>query len=131
MRKDMMILAAGAALVLAACEEPQPESPQASEPVSYDSVSVAYACEGGAEVQAVYFNFADGQALAVLHHDGTLAPMRIMPSASGAKYTSLDEALGWRWHTKGGEASLSYMAPDHTAEEEVVLSGCRDVTQGE
>lgn len=131
MRKDVMILVAGAALMLAACEEPQPQSPQASEPVSYDSVRVTYSCEGGAEVQAVYFNFADGQALAVLSHDGRLAPMRIMRSASGAKYTSLDEELGWRWHTKGGEAMLSYMAPDHTAEEEVVLSGCRDAAQGE
>ncbi|MFN4354637.1 MliC family protein [Parvibaculum sp.] len=122
-------LAMAAALALSACgdEGTNGEPGTAHEPSRYDALSITYGCEGGVQVQAIYFNFEDGNALAALSYDGTLAPMRIMPSASGAKYTSLNEALGWRWHTKGNEAALSYMAPDHTAEEVLLLRDCRNV----
>lgn len=117
------------ALLLAACGDDgaNQAAEDAHEPSRYDALSITYACEGGVQVQAVYFNFEDGNALAALAYEGTLAPMRIMPSGSGAKYTSLNEELGWRWHTKGNDASLSYMAPDHTAEEVSLLRECRNV----
>lgn len=122
-------LAVAAALLLVACgEDGASQAPgEAHEPARYDALSITYTCEGGVRVQAIYFNFEDGNALAALAYDGTLAPMRIMPSGSGAKYTSLNEELGWRWHTKGNDASLSYMAADHTAEEVPLLRECRNV----
>lgn len=121
-----MVLAAGM-LALAACgDDTANETGVAGEPSRYDALTLTYVCEGGTQVQAIYFNFEDGNALAALFHDGKLAPLRIMPSASGAKYTSLNEELGWRWHTKGDEAVLSYMAADHTAQEEVLLRDCRN-----
>ncbi len=122
-------LALAAALALAACGEDETgqSAGEVHEPSRYDALSITYACEGGAQVQAIYFNFEDGNAIAALAYDGTLAPMRIMPSGSGAKYASLNEELGWRWHTKGDDAVLSYMAPDHTAEEEPLLKDCRNI----
>ena len=122
-------LAMAAVLMLAACGEDagKEASAEAREPSRYDALSITYACEGGAQVQAIYFNFEDGNVLAALSYDGILAPMRIMPSGSGAKYTSLSEELGWRWHTKGDEAMLNYMAPDHTASEIAVLRDCRNI----
>lgn len=117
--------AVAAALALAACGEDTSQDAH-GEPSRYDALSITYVCEGGAEVQAIYFNFEDGNALAALVHEGRLAPLRIMPSGSGAKYASLNEELGWRWHTSGNEATLSYMAPDHTAEEVPLLRECRN-----
>lgn len=119
------VAAIAAALALAACGEEAPQEAH-GEPSRYDALSITYDCEGDVTVQAIYFNFEDGNALAALAYDGKLAPMRIMPSGSGAKYASLNEELGWRWHTKGNEATLSYMAADHTAAEEPVLSECRN-----
>ena len=127
MKFGRTLIAAGALLMLAACgDDAADETGVAGEPSRYDALTITYVCDGGAEVQAIYFNFEDGNALAALFHDGKLAPLRIMPSASGAKYASLNEELGWRWHTKGGEAVLSFMAADHTAQEEVILGGCRN-----
>ncbi len=127
MKFGRTLIMAGALLMLAACgDDAVDETGMAGEPSRYDALTITYACDGGMEVQAIYFNFEDGNALAALFHDGKLAPLRIMPSASGAKYASLNEELGWRWHTKGGEAVLSYMAPDDTAEEDVLLDGCRN-----
>lgn len=125
MKFGRTLVMAGALLMLAACgDDAADETRVVGEPSRYDALTVTYVCDGGAEVQATYFNFEDGNALAALFYDGKLAPLRIMPSASGAKYTSLNEELGWRWHTKGGEAVLSYMAPDDSAEEVVILDGC-------
>ena len=127
MKCGRTLIAAGALLMLAACsDDAADETGVVGEPSRYDALTITYVCDGGAEVQAIYFNFEDGNALAALFHDGKLAPLRIMPSASGAKYASLNEELGWRWHTKGGEAVLSFMAADHTPQEEVLLSGCRN-----
>ena len=127
MKFGRTLIAAGALLMLAACgDDAADETGVVGEPSRYDALTITYVCDGGAEVQAIYFNFEDGNALAALFHDGKLAPLRIMPSASGAKYASLNEELGWRWHTKGGEAVLSFMAADHTAQEEVILGGCRN-----
>ncbi|MFN3933229.1 MAG: MliC family protein [Parvibaculum sp.] len=122
-------LVLAAALALSACgdDSAKEAAGEAHEPSRYDALSITYLCEGGVRVQAIYFNFEDGNALAALSYDGTLAPMRIMPSGSGAKYTSLNEELGWRWHTKGDEASLSYMAPDDTATEQPVLQSCTNI----
>jgi membrane-bound inhibitor of C-type lysozyme len=91
------------------------------------ATGAAYVCEGGAIVRVAYVNAPDGDAFAVVDWGGRLIPMRAMPAASGVWYVAFDEQDGHRWRTKGDEAFLARLAPDHTATEQVVLGGCRTV----
>lgn len=84
----------------------------ASPPVqSLDPDASHYACASGAEV--VITPVASDHIR--LTYEDQSAEMRPLPAASGARYASLDERLGWRWHSKGSEGILSYMAPDDSA----------------
>ena len=117
-------LAALSAGLVACSEEEATPPPQGLS--GYEALSVSYHCDGDAQVQAIYFNFEGGDSIMALLHDGKLAPMRQIISGSGARYASLDEELGWRWYTKGPDAYLNFMAADHTATEESVLTNCRE-----
>jgi len=94
---------------------------------SFSSETVRYRCAGGAELEVVYLNLKDGGAFAALHHGGRTALLHNRPAASGARYIALDEQHSLRWHTKGNEGQLSFLAADHTAHEQPLLSACRAV----
>ena len=50
--------------------------------------------------------------------------LRNLPAASGARYVDVDEQRGLRWHSKGNEGFLAVLAPDHTATEQMLHTGC-------
>lgn len=78
-------------------------------------------------LQVAYLNPAGGPSLAVVNWAGRLIPMQAGPTGSGVRYIAFDEQESFRWHTKGPEGTLLFMAADHTAQEEVVLGDCRQV----
>jgi membrane-bound inhibitor of C-type lysozyme len=118
-------------VALAGCAAPArpPANPTATAaPVvgpDFSSQSERYRCAGGTELEVAYLNLPDGLAFAALHHNGRTTLLQNRPAASGARYVALDEQLGLRWHTKGSEGFLAFLAADHTAREQVLLGGCR------
>lgn len=91
----------------------------------FSSQTVRFRCAGGTELEVAYLNLPESLAFAALHHDGHTALLQNRPTASGARYVALDEQHSLRWHTKGSEGFLAFMAADHTAKEQVLLSDCR------
>ncbi|MDR7152475.1 membrane-bound inhibitor of C-type lysozyme [Hydrogenophaga palleronii] len=91
----------------------------------FSTQTVRFRCTGGTELDVVYLNLPENLALAALHHNGRTALLQNRPTASGARYVALDEQHSLRWHTKGSEGFLAFMAADHTAKEQVLLSDCR------
>lgn len=91
--------------------------------------TVEYRCQGGAELQVAYLNLKSGESFAALYYEGRLSLMRPWPAGSGARYVSMDEQVGLRWHIKEDRGVLSFLAADHTAEEITLLSDCRAVTR--
>lgn len=87
---------------------------------------VIYHCERDVVLPVTYINTASGGAIAVLHVDGKQISMKIAVSASGARYISIDETQGYRWHTKSNYGILSHLEADHTAKETDVLSHCTE-----
>lgn len=90
-------------------------------------LAATYLCGGNAVLQVAYLNPAGGPSLAVVNWAGKLIPMQAGPTGSGVRYIAFDEQESFRWHTKGPEGTLLFMAADHTAQEEVVLGDCRQV----
>lgn len=91
----------------------------------FESVSQVYRCTGGARLPVVYLNLKGGDAFATIYINGRLVLLRSGPSGSGARYISVDEQLGYRWHTKGDVGNLFFLAADHTARETLVLQDCK------
>jgi membrane-bound inhibitor of C-type lysozyme len=91
----------------------------------FSSHSVRYRCSQSEVLEVAYLNLADGRAFAALHHEGRTALLQSRPTASGARYIALDEQHSLRWHTRGPEGQLSFMAADHTATERPLLRDCR------
>lgn len=89
-----------------------------------DVIQNIYVCERGAMIPVAYINTEDGDSYAVAVVEGRQVAMTLVPSGSGALYVSIDEQESYRWHSKGDEATLSFLAADHTAEEEVLLTDC-------
>jgi membrane-bound inhibitor of C-type lysozyme len=89
--------------------------------------AATYLCEGAAVLRVAYINPAEAAGYAVIDWQGRLIPMRQVPAASGVWYVAFDEQDGHRWRTRGDEAFLAHLAPDHTATEQVILAGCRRV----
>jgi membrane-bound inhibitor of C-type lysozyme len=125
---------AAACALLSACAAPSPEAtgPSHAPGVSgeitgpgFSSHTVRYRCGQGEALEVVYLNLTDGRAFAALHHDGRTALLQSRPTASGARYIALDEQHSMRWHTRGSEGQLGFMAADHTATERPLLRDCR------
>lgn len=116
-RVPMLALALAAAG--AACAQPATEGP------SFESSSATYRCTGGARLPVVYLNIKGGDSFATAYVNGRLVLMRSGPTGSGARYISVDEQLGYRWHVKGEVGNLFFLAADHTARETLVLQDCR------
>ncbi|HMN93673.1 MAG TPA: MliC family protein [Hydrogenophaga sp.] len=130
----MAALLGGFILLLAGCTAPGPQATEApprpgviSGP-DFESHARRYRCAGGAELELVYLNLRSGLSFAALHHQGRTHLMQNRPSASGARYVALDEEAGLRWHSKGDEGFLAFLAADHTAREQVLLADCSAVT---
>lgn len=92
---------------------------------AFESVSHVYRCTGGARLPVVYLNLEGGGSFATIYVNGRLVLMRIWPAASGVRYLSVDEQVGYRWHVKGDVGTLLFLAADHTARETVVLQDCK------
>lgn len=90
-------------------------------------LSATYVCDGGAVLQVAYINPETGPSVAVVAWAGKLVPMQAGPTGSGIRYIAFDEQESWRWRTTGDEGALLFLAADHTAKEEEVLTGCRRV----
>ena len=107
-------LASGAASAQAAAAAP-----------GFESSSQVYRCTGGARLPVVYLNLQGGDAFATIYINGRLVLLRSGPTGSGARYVSVDEQLGYRWHVKGEVGNLFFLAADHTARETLVLQDCK------
>lgn len=104
-----------------------PQAAGAAGDIPHTSSAVSYLCAGGAILQVAYLNLGNGQSFATLAWGGRLVPMHLWPAASGARYIADDEQNSLRWHTKGDEGRLSFLAADHEAEETEVLTLCRSL----
>ena len=91
----------------------------------FESSSQVYRCTGGARLPVVYLNLQGGDAFATIYINGRLVLLRSGPTGSGARYVSVDEQLGYRWHVKGEVGNLFFLAADHTARETLVLQDCK------
>ena len=126
------LAALAATVALAGCTLKLPGADKAAAPAArpvfadnFSSQAVRYRCQGGTELDVVYLNLTDGTAFAALHFEGRTALLQNRPSASGARYIALDEQHSLRWHTKGSEGFLNFLAADHTAREQTLLRDCR------
>ena len=93
-----------------------------------DVVSVIYQCDRDVRLPVTYINAGGFESVAVMQVEGRQVAMRQFVSASGAKYASFDEELGYRWWSKGDIGFLTFLAADHTAEEVDLLMDCHVIT---
>ncbi|MFC7407671.1 MliC family protein [Hydrogenophaga atypica] len=114
------------ALTLAGCASglPAPTVHQ-FEVDGWSGLTRTYRCADGTPLAVAYLNPQRGVAIAVITLAGTQAVLRNLPAASGARYVDVDEQRGLRWHSKGDEGFLALLAPDHTATEQMLHTGCR------
>ncbi|HHX34716.1 MAG TPA: hypothetical protein GX719_05530 [Gammaproteobacteria bacterium] len=85
---------------------------------------VSYQCERGVVLPVTFLNTANGGAYAVMQVEGQQIPMSIAVSASGARYTSIDEKRPYRLHTKGDTAILSWQSAAEPMNDAIVLKEC-------
>ncbi|MDP2986203.1 MAG: hypothetical protein Q8M80_13645, partial [Hydrogenophaga sp.] len=45
-------------------------------------------------------------------------------ATTGVRFIALDEQNSLRWYTQGMKGELSFLAADHTAQEQTLLSNC-------
>lgn len=102
-----------------------PLAAQAHESAGSTASQAIYVCERGVTIPATYITTSPDGAFAVLNVEGRQVTLAIARSGSGARYVSIDEEIGYRWHTKGDMAMLSYLAADDSAEEAILLRDCR------
>lgn len=97
-----------------------------AQPSDGDTIrQVDYYCERNIVIPVSYINTASGSSFAVINVDNKQVPMSQAPSGSGARYVAIDEQDSYRWHEKAGEAILSYLEADDSAEEQTLLIQCR------
>ncbi|MEX0365673.1 MAG: MliC family protein [Ruegeria sp.] len=87
--------------------------------------SVVFTCERGVTLPVTYIDPPDEPGLAAMMVDGKLVAMRQARSGSGVRYVAVDEQDGYWLRVKGRDATVSYLAADHTASEQVLLKECR------
>lgn len=84
---------------------------------------IVYTCERGVSLPVVFVNRAD-PAIAVALIEGQLVMMRRVEIAPDLFYADTDEQRGYRLRGSVNEIQLRWLAPDHTAEEQVLLADC-------
>lgn len=134
-----LVLAVAVSALLAACAVP-PSPASASAPpttprsvgeipgLTWTSHTVVYQCQSGTKLQVAYLNMKSGESFASLHFNGNTVLLQSRQMASGVRYIALDEQNSLRWTTKGNEGFLAFMAADHTAKEQILLSDCKAIS---
>lgn len=112
------------ALATSAIAQGSPPPPPAPQPLMFSSQAVTYRCDGGAEIELVYLNLANGNAFAALHYEGRTVMLQGRRATTGVRFIALDEQYSLRWYTQGMKGELSFLAADHTAQERTLLSNC-------
>ena len=108
----------------ALAQDPTPTPAPAAPPLIFSSQSVTYRCDGGSEIELVYLNLSNGNAFAALHHNGRTVMLQGRRATTGVRFIALDEQNSLRWYTQGMKGELSFLAADHTAQEQTLLSNC-------
>lgn len=72
-----------------------------------DVMSGSYACGDGVTIPAVFITPASGESHAVVLIEGELVFMRVVVSASGARFRGDGGADAWELWTKGDSATLA------------------------
>lgn len=125
-----LVIAAALAALLSACAAPLAPSRAVSEipGLTWTSHTVVYQCQSGTKLQVAYLNMKSGESFASLHYNGNTVLLQSRQMASGVRYIALDEQNSLRWTTKGNAGFLTFMAADHTAQEQTLLSDCQAIS---
>jgi membrane-bound inhibitor of C-type lysozyme len=110
-----------AASAFAQGSAPTPPAPQ---PLMFSSQTVQYKCDGGAEIELVYLNLANGNAFAALHHQDRTVMLQGRRATTGVRFVALDERHSLRWYTQGMKGELSLQPPGQAAQEQTLLANC-------
>ena len=102
---------------------PTPPAVQAPQLI-FSSQAVRYRCDGGTEIELVYLNLSNGNAFAALHFNGRTVMLQGRRATTGVRFIALDEQNSLRWYTQGMKGELSFLAADHTAQEQTLLANC-------
>ena len=129
------VLAAAMSMLVVACAPYQPSTATSSAQgpravgeipgLTWSSHTVVYQCQSGTKLQVAYLNMKSGESFAALHFNGNTSLLQSRQMASGVRYIALDEQNSLRWTTKGDTGFLSFMAADHTAQEQTLLADCK------
>lgn len=101
-----------------------PAAAPAAPALVFSSQSVNYRCDGGTEIELVYLNLSNGNAFAALHFNGRTVMLQGRRATTGVRFVALDEQNSLRWYTQGMKGELSFLAADHTAQEQTLLANC-------
>jgi hypothetical protein len=108
----------------AAAQGMPPAAAPATPSLVFSSQAVNYRCDGGTEIELVYLNLSNGNAFAALHFNGRTVMLQGRRATTGVRFIALDEQNSLRWYTQGMKGELSFLAADHTAQEQTLLSNC-------
>ena len=87
--------------------EPAPTDMPGTAPAAGDTIErIAYSCDGGKMMDAIFVNTASGSSFAVVSHNDELIPMQVAVSASGARYVPVNVNQTYELLTKGDDATL-------------------------
>ena len=101
-----------------------PAAAPAAPALVFSSQSVNYRCDSGTEIELVYLNLSNGNAFAALHFNGRTVMLQGRRATTGVRFIALDEQNSLRWYTQGMKGELSFLAADHTAQEQTLLANC-------
>lgn len=104
--------------------KPEPAPAPAAQPLIFSSQAVRYRCDGGAEIELAYLNLSNGTTFAALHHNNRTLMLQGRRATTGVRFIALDEQYSLRWYTQGMKGELSFLAADHTAQEQTLLANC-------
>ena len=104
--------------------KPAPTPAPAAQPLIFSSQAVRYRCDGGAEIELAYLNLSNGTTFAALHYNDRTLMLQGRRATTGVRFIALDEQYSLRWYTQGMKGELSFLAADHTAQEQTLLANC-------
>ena len=129
------VLAAAMSMLVVACAPYQPSTATSSAQgpravgeipgLTWSSHTVVYQCQSSTKLQVAYLNMKSGESFAAIHFNGNTSLLQARQLTAGLRYIALDEQNSLRWAPQSGMGTLSFMAADHTAKEQVLLSGCK------
>ncbi len=111
-------------LAASAFAQGSPPAPAQQQPLMFSSQTVQYKCDGGAEIELVYLNLANGNAFAALHHQERTVMLQGRRATTGVRFVALDERHSLRWYTQGMKGELSIQPAGQGAQETTLLANC-------